>query len=314
MRILVIALWLISISTAFAQDKLEISFDKSVILVFEQPVKPKGWNCGQKELVGIGVQENKVIVQAKEEYFDETNLVIELTDGSIYAFTLVYNNNPKNFFFVIPSARAAYKPAVPIQPVQQPVPTSKPENANVAQAKEAQKERKPKREAKITQEQTSEHLEKKPDGEKKLVEVKDVASAVAGSQDYLKRIGVIDKKMFLYVGGIFVVGDKLAFKVNIKNTSTVPYDVDYSQFLVKNIRTGITRNVSPRADKLEPVYILEPEQKTIQRDETKVFVFVFEKFTISDDKKLFIEFWEANGDRNLEVPVESIEILNAKRI
>jgi hypothetical protein len=274
---------------AFAQDKIEVSFDKGVILVFEIMIKDNGWHLGSKEQVGIAVKENKVLLQANEESFDETNLLIELVDGSMYAFDLVYNNTPAKKIYPIARASAAIKPATPTAPgnITKEAPRQ-PTDGITAPAPNAPQNAKP--------------------VESDLVICKNIVS----SPDYLKRIGVVSRKMFLYVGGLYVFNDKLYFKVNLKNVSTIPFDLDYAQFIIRNQKTGLSKSISGQVERLDPVYIHLPDKLTVDKDEVATFVYVFEKFTISDSKKLCIEFWEKKGDRNLEVLVESIEILNAK--
>lgn len=269
-----------------AQNKIEVSFDKSVILLFEMNIKPNGWNCGAKELVGVGVKDNKILLQAKEEHFDETNLIVELIDGSVYAFDLVYNNSPKMTLHIIKSDIASYVPEHKLQVEnQQPISNNAP-TQNSKSVRESEKG--------------------------KSLNPEDLCNRISKEPDYLKRIGLISKKMFLYVGGIYVFDNKLYFKVHLKNVSSVPYDVDYYQFIIKNVKTGLSKSVSPRAEKVIPVHVMEPENKTVGKDEILTIIYVFEKFTISENKKLYIEFWEKNGDRNLEIPIESIDILNAK--
>lgn len=302
----------------FSQSKIEVSYDKTVMLVFEHPINPTGSNCGQKELVGISISGNKLVLQAKEEYFEETNLIVELTDGSLYAFDLVYNNTPKNTFHIIKATEASYIPKVNDRldnnqseslvssPPKQNNSNSSIDKKNKGNSAVSNTENKIKdRDVPI----------KKATSAQSSLEVGDLVGTcdkIIQTPDYLKRIGVISKKMFLYVGGIYVSSDKLYFKVNVKNVSSVPFDVDYSQFLVKTFKSGLSRNASPQANKITPLYIKEPEVVTVNQNETKTWVYVFEKFTIDEDKRLFIEFWEKNGDRNLEIPIESIEILNAK--
>jgi hypothetical protein len=275
---------------AFSQDKIEVAFDKGVILVFENTIRDEGWHLGSKEQVGMAVKENKVLLQAKEESFEETNLLIELVDGSMYAFDLVYNNTPAKKIHFIPPAAAAI-----------------PAHATASAAKENEKVLRqplPIAHTAATTPQTAKPKDPESD--------RPICRKIAASPDYLKRIGVVSRKMFLYVGGLYVFNDKLFFKVNIKNVSTVPYDLDYAQFIIRNIKTGLSKSISGQVDRLDPVYVYMPDKLTVDKDEVATFVYVFDKFTIADSKKLCIEFWEKKGDRNLEVFVASTEILNAK--
>jgi hypothetical protein len=285
------------------EDKIEVSYDKSVILVFDSPVKEKGWNCGDKENVGVGVQGNKVLLQAKEEHINETNLIVELLDGSIYAFDILYNNTPKKTFHIIKGAKAIYRPddngtsIEPSEPVAQKKDSKVETNGNKDQKLANSKKGNTKIEPSNTISEESTESE---------------ASEVKNTDDYITRIGVIQGKMMLYVGGIFSLGDNIYFKVNLKNMSSVAYDIDNTQFVIKSLKKGLTKSSSSQVEPIQPIYVLRPSQEKVIKDLPLTLVFVFKKFTIGENKKLLILFWEKNGDRNLELPVDGIDILNAK--
>src|SRR6218665_2480159 len=80
-----------------AQNKIEVSFDKAVIMVYGESIEQgmiKNIIVGSKSSVAARKNENKIILQALEEGFAETNMFVELANGNILNYVLVYNNNP----------------------------------------------------------------------------------------------------------------------------------------------------------------------------------------------------------------------------
>jgi hypothetical protein len=284
--------------SSFGQERIEVSFDKAVFLIF--PNEVHRWSCGAKEYVGVLHTENKIVLQAKEEYFEETNLVIELIDGTFFAFDLVYNNAPKSYFHPIRYDKSIYNPSgesASQNSASQPNDATKvsaatsPPIASLTPAQRMQKDKTAKGVPQI---------------------IIDRAEKAMKESDFITRIGSIEFKMMLYVSGIWIVDNVFYFKVNIKNMANVPYDVDYSQFIIKSHKSGL-KGQSAMAEGLTPIYIHNYDKKQIQANEIVTYIFVMDKFTIADKKMLWLEVWEGgNGDRSLKVSVESNEILKAK--
>ena len=61
-------------------------------------------------------------------------------------------------------------------------------------------------------------------------------------------------------------------------------------------------------------YILGEDTKRIVKGKINTMVFVFDKFTIDKKEKLYIEFWELKGDRNIRLAVPNKSILAAKAL
>jgi conjugative transposon TraN protein len=290
-KILLFVLSLFAISTN-AQELVEVSFDKTTLLVFSGTVKR--FNCGAKEYVGVNKIENKIVLQAMEENFDETNLLVELEGGDFFAFVLRYNNNPKTFIYKVAESKSLIITTNENEkPIEKKSTTDLEKSASVEKrASEVKKEF-------------------EGSGKKDLEVIDQNSKKIAQTADYIKRIGIIDKKMILYVGGIWVLDDRLYFKVNIRNESSIKYDIDFTHFIVKRVKDSFNRS-SGSADQMSPIYVFNQEQSSVLEKSTNTFVFVFPKFTIADNKKLFIEFWEKKGDRSISLSIESNEILNAK--
>lgn len=138
------------------------------------------------------------------------------------------------------------------------------------------------------------------------------ARIVSGFRGDLTVIGVQEEKMVFYVDGIYAKGDHIFLRVNIENQGNIRYDIDFIRFVTRGNGKRASRKTASQEEVLEPVKILNQEIKSVNNGEKILKVFVFEKFTIESKKRLFIEFWEVNGDRELEIKIRSRDLLEAR--
>lgn len=138
------------------------------------------------------------------------------------------------------------------------------------------------------------------------------ARIVSGFRGDLMVIGVQQEKMVFYVDGIYAKGDHIFLRVNIENQGNIRYDIDFIRFIIRGNGKRTSRKTASQEEILEPVKILNQAIKSVNNGEKILKVFVFEKFTIESKKRLFIEFWEVNGDRELEIKIRSRDLLEAR--
>lgn len=275
-----------------SQDKVFVSYDKTVLLQFSATIDNA--YCGSPETVGVTKRDNKILLRAKEEYFEETNLIVECSDGAIFALDLIFNNTPKKTVYNYKTESNFEKSvAKDTDPVVAIKPKLKPDASNVPS--------------------NSINGEKSPGNSfTSSVAVKNSGELVYNQLPYLKRIGQRHRgKIIFYVGGIWYLDSKLYFRVSVKNESSIEYKVDYIRFLIKPIGSGI-KVETQQAEKLKPLSIFNESSKNIVGGETVTYVFEFNRFTISEKKGLYLEFFEAGGERNIELLIESKELLIAK--
>lgn len=85
-----------------AQTSLSITTDKTTSLVF--PFAIKHVDRGTQAVLAQQVKEAPAIllIKAAEKDFTETNLSVVTDDGSVYAFTISYKNNPTTWVYYLP--------------------------------------------------------------------------------------------------------------------------------------------------------------------------------------------------------------------
>lgn len=132
-----------------------------------------------------------------------------------------------------------------------------------------------------------------------------------GDKRDIKHIGVREQKIEGLVKGIYSHNNKLYFHVSIKNNSNVSYTIDHVAFKISN--KHVLKKEAAQDDYIKPVRVYN-NIKEIKGKETNRQVFVFDKLTLSPDKLLWIELYEAKGGRNLKIMLTPQDILLAEDI
>ena len=121
-----------------------------------------------------------------------------------------------------------------------------------------------------------------------------------------KRFGV----QFL-LKSIYANNGLLYFHTEIKNTSNIPFDIEYVSF--KIVDKKVVKRTAMQEQVLEPLraqnYVVTVPGKSSERT-----VFALEKFTIPDDKQLVVEVAEKEGGRHQTFVVENADIVRANVI
>ncbi len=96
-----------AIVAAHAQTKLNITTDKTTSLVF--PFAIKHVDRGTSSVLAQQIKEAPeiLLVKAAAKDFTETNLSVVTEDGSVYAFTVTYDNKPSVWVLYLPVNRTA---------------------------------------------------------------------------------------------------------------------------------------------------------------------------------------------------------------
>ena len=271
-------------------DTIRVSFTKTVILVFDAPITFD--NVGSEDVIAQK-KDNKLLLGAAKKGFGETNLHVE-TESGYYSFILIYKENPKKLFFNYGSEHVIH---------------SEKKKENEEETEETEKPKVDKKSV-STNSKTATPLEKK----KSKTNGFDVdCKMIHDKSNSFRSIGEMGNKMFWSLGDIYVKDNYLYFKVSANNMSNIKYDVELVKFVVRSSKGNIKQR-AVQEDELTPVYVYNGDKMVIDGKSVISKVFVFEKFTIDDEKKLYIEQWETGGDRKLEFSVTNKEILKVKRL
>jgi hypothetical protein len=118
-------------------------------------------------------------------------------------------------------------------------------------------------------------------------------------------------KMSLYLRAVYIKQETIVFKLEFRNRSHIPYDVDIIRFSIADKRKA--RRLASQEREIKPVYETGNDQK-IQAGKTEVCLFAFPKFTMPDGKYLSIELMEKNGGRQLRLKLKNRFLANAQAL
>lgn len=127
----------------------------------------------------------------------------------------------------------------------------------------------------------------------------------------VKHIGAKSFGIQYLLRGLYTHNGLLYFHTQIRNSSNVPFDVDFITFKI------VDKKVAKRtAIQEQIIFPLRAYNYAVRvagnRDERTIFT--MEKFTIPDDKQLVVELHEKSGGRHQSFIIENEDIVRAREI
>jgi len=127
----------------------------------------------------------------------------------------------------------------------------------------------------------------------------------------VKHIGCNRFGIQYLLSGIYTHSGLLYFHTQIKNSSNVPFDVDFIRW--KIVDKKVAKRTAIQETVILPLraynYVTQVHGKSSERT-----VFAMDKFTIPDDKQLIVELFEKNGGRHQQFVIENSDITRAEVI
>ena len=254
---------------------LEVTYDKTVHVIF--PAEVRYVDLGSPDLIAGKADgaENVIRVKATVRNFpNETNMSVITEDGSFYTFNVKYAAEP----LLLNVEMCDF--------IHDGEAVNRPNNAQEIYLKELGSESP----MLVRLIMKSVHKE-----DKRIV--KHIGSKRFGIQYILK--------------GVYVHNDLLYLHTEIKNSSNVPFDVDYISFKV--VDRKMAKRTAIQEQVLFPVRAFNYAVRVAGKQSERT-VFCIPKFTIPDDKQLVVELCEKNGGRHQSFIVENGDLVLAKVI
>ncbi len=254
---------------------LEVTFDKTVHIIF--PASIQYVDLGSNRIIAgkAGTSENILRVKAALRNFEvETNMAVITEEGSYYTFNVKYANEPEKLNIEMKDF------------MHDGIATNRPNNSLDIYLKELGSES-PRMVYLINR-----SIYK---NDKRLV--KHIGSKRFGIQYLLK--------------GIYSHNNQLYLHTSIKNSSNVPFDIDFVRMKIVD-----KKMVKQTAIQETVIYPLRAYNfiSTVGGNQTERTVFTIDKITIPNDKKLVIELFEKNGGRNQSFVIENEDLLRAEEV
>lgn len=254
---------------------LEVTFYKTVHIIFPSAIKYV--DLGSADIIAGKADGSENVLRVKaalRDFSRETNLAVITEDGSYYTYNVKYADEPAKLNIEMKDF------------LHDGEAVNRPNNSQEVYLKELGSE------SPLLVRLIMKSIHK---DDKRLV--KHIGCKRFGIQSVLK--------------GIYTHNGLLYFHTELKNSTNVPFTVDFVSFKV------VDRKVAKRTAIQEQIivplraynYVTEVGGKSRERT-----VFTLPKFTLPDDKQLVVEISEQNGGRHQQFVVTNAELVRARVI
>ena len=254
---------------------LEVTYDKTTHIIF--PAAVRYVDLGSPNLIAgkADGSENVIRVKATVKNFrDETNMSVITESGSFYTFNVKYSDEPLLLNIEMKDF------------IHDGSEVNRPNNA------------------------LDIYLQELGSESPKLVHL--ISKAIhKDNKRHIKHIGCKAFGIQYLLRGLYTHNGLLYFHTQVKNTSNVPYEVDFVTF--KIVDKQVMKRTAIQEQVIFPLRAYD-YATTVAGNKDERTVFVFDKFTIPADKVLVVEMHEKSGGRHQTFTVESEDIVRAKVI
>ncbi len=254
---------------------LEITYDKTVHVIFPAPVRYV--DLGSPNLIAGKADgaENVIRVKATTRHFrQETNMSVITEDGNFYTFNVKYADEP----LLLNVEMCDF--------IHDGESVNRPNNAMEIYLTELDNESP--RLVRLIMKSVHENDKRR---------IRHIGSKRFGVQFLLK--------------GMYTHSDLLYFHTQVKNTSHVPFDVDFITF--KIVAKKVVKRTAMQEQVIYPLRAYNYVTRVNGRD-SECTVFALPKFTIPDDKKLVVEMFEKQGGRHQRFEVVNEDLVRAETV
>lgn len=254
---------------------LEITYDKTVHVIFPAPVRYV--DLGSPNLIAGKADgaENVIRVKATTRHFrQETNMSVITEDGNFYTFNVKYADEP----LLLNVEMCDF--------IHDGESVNRPNNAMEIYLTELDNESP--RLVRLIMKSVHENDKRR---------IRHIGSKRFGVQFLLK--------------GMYTHSDLLYFHTQVKNTSHVPFDVDFITF--KIVDKKVVKRTAMQEQVIYPLRAYNYVTRVNGRD-SECTVFALPKFTIPDDKKLVVEMLEKQGGRHQRFEVVNEDLVRAETV
>jgi len=254
---------------------LEITFNKTVHVIFPSAIRYV--DLGSTDLLAAKADGTENVLRVKaalRDFSRESNLSVITEDGAYYTFNVKYADEPVKLSVEMTDF------------IHDGEAVNRPNNALDIYMYEL--------------------------GQESPLLVKLIMQSIYKNNDReIKHIGSKRFGIQYLLKGIYSHNGLLYFHLQLKNSSNVPFDVDYITFKI------VDKKVAKRtAIQEQVIWPLRAHNNVtfIGGKKNERAVFTLPKFTIPDDKHLIIELHEKEGGRHQTFTVENADLVRAKVI
>ena len=257
---------------------LEVTYEKTSHLSFPSPIRYV--DLGSDNLIAGKADDAENVLRVKaavRDFETETNLSVICNDGSLYAFNVIYSNEPKQL-------------TVEMQDFLH----SKVLNGS----------------GNLPGNKSSVYFSELGNESPLLFQL--ITKTIwHNNKREIKHIGCKNFGMQFLLRGLYTHNGLLYFHTLINNQSNMFYNVDFITFKV--VDKKIAKRTAIQEVVLQPVRSFN-DVKSIRGNTTERSVFVLQQFTLPNDKVLLVTLFEQNGGRHQTFVLENEDLIRAKSI
>lgn len=254
---------------------LEVTFNKTVHIIFPSSIRYV--DLGSSDLLAAKADGAENILRVKaavRDFSRESNLAVITEDGAYYTFNVKYADEPGKLSV---------------------------EMADFIHDGEA-----------VNRPNNSLDIYLKELGQESPLLVRLIMKSVyKNDKREIKHIGSKRFGIQYTLKGLYAHNGLLYFHTQLKNTSQVPFSVDYITF--KIVDKKVSKRTAIQEQVIYPLRAYNNVQE-IGGKTTERAVFTLPKFTIPDDKHLLVELHEKQGGRHQSFFMENADLVRAKVI
>ena len=254
---------------------LEVTFSKTVHVIFPAPIRYV--DLGSADILAAKADGTENVLRVKaalRDFSRESNLSVITEDGAYYTFNVKYADEPVKLLVEMTDF------------LHDGEAVNRPNNALAIYMRELGQE------SPLLVKLIMQSIHKNNDRE-----IKHIGSKRFGIQHTLK--------------GGYTHNGLLYFHLQLKNSSNVPFNVDYLTF--KIVDKKVAKRTAIQEQVIFPLRAYN-NLMVIGGNRTEHMVFTLPKFTIPDDKMLVVELNEQEGGRHQRFTVDNADLVRAKVI
>lgn len=266
-------------NTVLRPYEIQIAYNKTTTIIFPNSIKSV--DRGSADVLAQRAEgvENVLHIKADREDFEQTNLSVITSDGKFYSFLLDYNKNPTTLSI----------------------------NLNLEGLKATG--------GRVNFNGTTSQADQNSyivfeDVKVSDASLKATGASIAKQKRFIKNIGEDQNQIHFALEGIYINENVIYYQLIIKNKSNINYDIDFIKFYIRDKK--LVKRTASQDIEVPFIYEYNPESTVKGKTEIQK-VFALQKFTIPDDKDLYIELYEKNGGRQSKLKIGNDLIVAARQ-
>lgn len=251
---------------------LTITYDKTTHIIF--PSKIKYVDLGSDNLIAgkANEAENVLRIKASVQDFDtETNFSVITEDGRFYSFDVFYSKYPATLNY----------------DVEKMLQSRIKEKLNDVLFEDLGESNRP-----------------------SLIEAA-MKTIYNKNKKFIRHIGSYSFGISFLLKSIYIYNGKYFFHTELKNSTNVPFPIDFMTFKIVDKKTS--KRTAVQENELIPIRLYLPLTDVPDNGHERN-VFLLDQFTLADDKLLVIEIFERNGGRHQRIEVENFDLIHARPV